>query len=41
MDPVDYALAYDNKFRAALGQRLNKAIINNAVLRKCLKLNTS
>lgn len=39
MDPVDYAVAYDNKFRSILGQRLNTIKINSAAMMKCLKLN--
>lgn len=38
MDPVDYAVAYDKKFRSALAQRLQSARLNMAILGKCLKL---
>jgi hypothetical protein len=41
MDPIEYAAAYDNKFRSALGQRFNTLKINADVIRKCLRMNNS
>lgn len=38
MDPVDYAAAYDRRFRSALGQRTHEGRLKQLVLEKCLKL---
>lgn len=38
MDPVDYAAAYDRRFRSALAQRTHEAKLKQLVLEKCLKL---
>jgi hypothetical protein len=41
MDPVEYAEAYDKKFRSALGQRFQHIKINASIIKKCLHLNTT
>ena len=38
MDPVDYAAAYDRRFRSALGQRTHEGRLKQLVLEKCLML---
>lgn len=41
MDPVEYAAAYDKKFRSMLGQRYNTIKLNAKIIKKCLNMNTT